>query len=135
LTDDVRVFAGAVIKALPVCDLIPALKVTGFRLAHTLAHQELELVNVQDDALRPELQLRVVHQVMHQPFMGFNRAQAAVIEMAVLVSRLSMLPQDKVIAEQQYLQIAIDKTAGEHELEAWGWLIAKVNQFYAQQDK
>jgi uncharacterized protein len=135
LTDDVRVFAGAVVKALPVCDLLPATKVTGFRLAHTLAHQELELVHVLEDELRPELQLRAVHQAMYQPFMGFNRAQAAVIEMAVLVSRLNMLTKEKVTVEQQYLQIAIDKTAGEREQEAWGWLIDKVNQFYALQDK
>jgi hypothetical protein len=58
----------------------------------------------------------------HAPFMGLNRAQAAVIEGAVLVSRLHMLPMDKIEAEMRYLQIAIDKTAGAAEHEAWGWL-------------
>ncbi len=60
------------------------------------------------------------------PFMGFNRAQAAVLELCVLVSRLNRLPIDKIDAEINYLQIAVDKTAGEHEIEAWQWLIDAV---------
>ena len=63
-----------------------------------------------------------VHAVDHGRFAGFNRAQAAVVEGAVLVSRLRMLPAAKVDAEMAYLQIAIDKTAGDAEREAWGWL-------------
>jgi uncharacterized protein len=45
-----------------------------------------------------------------------------VVEGAVLVSRLHMLPIDKIETEMDYLQIAIDKTAGAAEHEAWGWL-------------
>jgi uncharacterized protein len=41
-----------------------------------------------------------------------------------------MLPKEKVLTEMAYLQIAIDKTAGEREKEAWGWLAEKVNTFY-----
>ncbi len=67
-----------------------------------------------------------VHAVEHAPFAGFNRAQAAVIEGAVLVSRLHMLPAAKIDAEMAYLQIAIDKTAGAAEHEAWGWLTGAV---------
>jgi uncharacterized protein len=39
-----------------------------------------------------------------------------------------MLPADKVNSEMAYLQIAIDKTAGAAEQEAWGWLQAAVAQ-------
>ncbi len=63
-----------------------------------------------------------VHQARHGDFMGFNRAQAAVMEGAVLVSRLHRLPREKVESEMRYLQIAIDKTAGSEEHEAWSWL-------------
>jgi hypothetical protein len=65
----------------------------------------------------------------HAPFPGFNRAQAAVVEGAVLVSRLFMLPADKIDREMAYLQIAIDKTAGDREREAWDWLVAAVAQY------
>lgn len=132
LTDDVRVFAGALTKR-KAWEVLPADHVAGFRLANTLAHKELTLVKVEDHALRSTLFLEVVYTEQHQAFQGFNRAQAAVIELAVLVSRLSLLSKEKVIAEMQFLQIAVDKTAGERELEAWGWLIEKVNNFYAEQ--
>jgi hypothetical protein len=33
-----------------------------------------------------------------------------------------------------YLQIAIDKTAGPEEAEAWSWLAEKVEKHYARPD-
>jgi hypothetical protein len=47
------------------------------------------------------------------------------------VSRLHMLPIGKIDAELAYLQIAIDKTAGPRELEAWGWLTETIDNFKA----
>jgi len=49
-----------------------------------------------------------------------------VVEAAVLVSRLGILPPGKLEAELEYLKIAIEKTAGEAELEAWGWLMEAI---------
>ncbi|HOY69291.1 MAG TPA: DUF447 family protein [Methylotenera sp.] len=132
LTDDVRVFAGALTRHQDL-NLQAAEKVNGVRLSNTLAHKELKLVNVQDDELRPQLSFEVVLEAQHQAFQGFNRAQAAVIELAVLVSRLHLLPREKIENEINYLKIAIDKTAGARELEAWGWLMEKIDNFYAEQ--
>jgi uncharacterized protein len=47
------------------------------------------------------------------------------------VSRLHLLPRDKIEREIAYLEIAVSKTAGEREREAWGWLAAVVETFYA----
>lgn len=122
---DTRVFAGCVTgrKDWPVA---PALVVAGVRLACALSHLELRLIKASDDAQRPVLSMARVHEVNHAPFVGFNRAQSAVIEGAILVSRLRMLAPAKVDAELAYLQIAIDKTAGPEEREAWSWLIEAV---------
>lgn len=130
LTDDVRVFAGPLVGR-EVWSLLPAEKVAGYRLADTLVHKELNLVKVEDDLVRPQLFLEVVHTVQHAPFQGFNRAQAAVIELAVLVSRLKRLPMEKIQQEIDYLRIAIEKTAGERELEAWSWLVEAVENHQA----
>lgn len=118
---DTRVFAGCVTgrKDWPT---VPAERVPGVRLAAALSHVELRLESISDDPQRPVLQMARVHEVLHAPFIGFNRAQAAVIEGAVLVSRLHMLKPEKIDSEMAYLQIAIDKTAGPEEHEAWGWL-------------
>jgi len=130
LTDDVRVFAGALTGRKP-WSLVSAVEVHGFRLADTLAHKELKLIRVEDDPLRPQLFLEVVYEAQHAAFQGFNRAQAAVIELAVLVSRLKRLPMEKIQQEMDYLRIAIDKTAGERELEAWSWLAEAVSNHQA----
>jgi len=130
LTTDVRVFAGCVTgrRDWPT---LPAEHIAGRRLVNALAHVELQLRRREDDPQRPVLTLGRVWEGIHAPFPGFNRAQAAVIEGAVLVSRLRMLPADKVDSELAYLQIAIDKTAGPAELEAWGWLREAVAVFRA----
>jgi uncharacterized protein len=121
LVTDTRVFAGCVTgrRDWPT---LPAEKIGGVRLAYALNHVELALEEHSDEAQRPVLRLARVHEATHAPFIGMNRAQAAVIEGAVLVSRLHMLPPDKIDSEMAYLQIAIDKTAGPGEHEAWAWL-------------
>lgn len=131
ITDDVRVFAGAIAKRGELT-LVDTEQVKGVRLKNLLAHHELELHAIGEDAERPQLLMQVKHSVTHAPFRGFNRAQAAVIEMAVLVSRLNRLPIEKITQEMHYLQIAIDKTAGEQEQEAWQWLVDCVQNHLAQ---
>lgn len=121
LVTDTRVFAGSVTGRRSF-ELRPAERIVGVRLAAALGHAELKRVATQDDAQRPVLEFARVHEARHGDFLGFNRAQAAVIEGAVLVSRLGMLPPEKIEQEMRYLQIAIDKTAGAGEHEAWGWL-------------
>ena len=44
-----------------------------------------------------------------------------------------MLPIEKINQEMQYLQIAIDKTAGERELQAWQWLVDRISNHLASQ--
>ena len=135
LLTDTRVFAGCVTgrRDWPTR---PAEKIAGVRLACALRHVELQLAEriddlQRDDAQRPVLRMARVHAATHADFIGFNRAQAAVVEGAVLVSRLHMLPPSKVATEMAYLQIAIDKPASPEEREAWGWLIEAVQRHRA----
>lgn len=130
-TDDVRVYAGCLSghREWPVvgCEYIP-----GLRLRDALSHREIEVAEVKDDAQRPQLFCRSVHEFNHRAFAGYNRAQAAVLELAILVSRLHMLSAEKIDAEIAYLQIAIDKTAGEQEAQAWQWLMQRVTAHRAR---
>ncbi|HEY2023778.1 DUF447 domain-containing protein [Paraburkholderia sp.] len=125
-TTDVRIFAGCVTHCATEWPTVAASRVASVRLAESLAHAELELDELRDDPQRPLLYMKCVHRENHAPFAGFNRAQSAVVEGAILVSRLFMLPAEKVDSEMAYLQIAIDKTAGDSERTAWGWLVAAV---------
>jgi uncharacterized protein len=121
LTDDVRVFAGC-LTGRRNWPLTAATIVAAPRLATALAHLELLVVDVREDELRPRFVCRVAHHASHAPFQGFNRAQSAVIEGAVLVSRLHLLPRAEVEAELARLEVIVGKTAGGAEAEAWSWL-------------
>lgn len=125
--DDVRVFAGC-LTGRREWPLLPTESISGQYLASALSHKELELVRIEDDETRPKLYCKAVHTVNHSPFQGFNRAQFAVLEAAILVSRLNMLPIEKIESEIDYLSIGLNKTAGEKELEAWGWLMTIIKQ-------
>ncbi len=131
MTDDVRIFAGCLTGHYdwPTIDVSA---INGKRLAAALSHIEIEVAHQEGDGLRPVFYCSEKHQETHAPFMGLNRAKAAVLEAAVLVSRLHMLPDEKIDNEIEYLQIAIDKTASAHELEAWGWLMNRIRTFREQ---
>jgi len=128
-TDDVRVFAGC-LTGRRDWPLKPAERIDGRVLQGALAHQELRVDRIEENEQRPRFHCRVVHEAAHGAFTGFNRAQGAVIEAAILVSRLNMLPRDKVEREMAYLDIAVSKTAGPREREAWGWLTERIAAFY-----
>jgi hypothetical protein len=126
--DDVRVFAGCLTgrrdwPLVPTSCPVP-------RLAGAISHWELAVESVVEDEQRPRFQTRLAAATAHGPASGFNRAKAAVIELAILSTRLGMLPREKVRSEAAYLAIAVEKTAGPEEREAWGWLMDKLREFY-----
>jgi uncharacterized protein len=128
-TDDVLIFAGCLTgnKDWPTRS---ATHIPGAVLEGTLSHAELAVERVEEDELRPRFHCRIAHAATHAPFKGFNRAQAAVIEAAILASRLHMLPRQKIEQELAYLQIAVEKTAGRREHEAWRLLVEKIEDHY-----
>jgi hypothetical protein len=42
-----------------------------------------------------------------------------------------MLPLEKIKADLDYLRIGMEKTAGNKELEAWGWLMTVIENHIA----
>src|SRR5215471_10885941 len=126
-TDDVRIFAGC-LTGRHQWPTVASDRVPVQRLADALAHAELAVDRVTDDKERPRFHCRVLRLATHAPFQGFNRAQAAVIEAAILVSRLEILPREKIDREIAYLEIAVSKTAGAAEQQAWQWLMERISE-------
>jgi uncharacterized protein len=133
-TDDVRIFAGC-LTGRRDWPTVASDEVPVPRLAAALAHAELAVTSVTEDAQRPRFHCRVVHRASHAPFEGFNRAQAAVVEAAILVSRLDLLPREQIEQEMAYLANAVRKTAGPSEQEAWDWLVERVRTRYSGEHK
>lgn len=127
-TDDVRIYAGSITGRWQ-WPTVSAEKVKTQRLQNCLAHSEITVDHHEEDEIRPRFYCKEIHTVNHAPFQGFNRAQSAVIETAILCTRLHMLPAEKIDRELAYLTIAIDKTAGPRELEAWEWLQSAIQEF------
>lgn len=122
LTDDVRVFAG-VLTGRVDWPVTAVEHVRGWRLYSSQTHLELKVRERRPPLERPAFELAIIHEASHLPFRGFNRAQAAVVEAAILVSRLDFIDEGKLAAEMAYLHIAVSKTAGTAERTAWHWLL------------
>mgnify|MGYP001158370980 FL=1 len=125
-TDNVKIFSDCILGKKKF-KIKPTIKIKGFYLDETLSYLEVKVSKYHKNNIRPKFNCKILNESMIKPFKGFNRAQAAVIEAAILVSRIQILPLKKIKKELQYLKIAIEKTAGNNEKIAWKKLMNKIN--------
>jgi hypothetical protein len=118
LTDDVYIFAAAAIGS-PSFPTVPAAVVPGVVLEAACSWREVEITETDATPPRARLGARVVHRGTHREFIGFNRARHAVLEAAILCTRLHLIPPADVDADFARLRIPVEKTAGPREWEAW----------------
>ena len=83
---------------------------------------EFVVRELDDSEQRMRLRCEVVWTHELRPFWGWNRAKHAVLEAAVLATRLHLLPAAEVAAEFARLRVVVDKTAGERERAAMDFL-------------
>jgi len=120
VTDDVELIARAVIGELhQLPDLQPAVAVRGNVLANACRWYEFEVVAIDETHERTEIQTRIVHVGRIRDFWGFNRAKHAVLETAILASRLHLLSPEEVERQLLHLAVIVRKTAGRHEQTAF----------------
>lgn len=118
LTDDVRLIAESAIGN-PVFPAAPATVVNGVVLDAACSWRELEVVTLDATPPRSRVETRVVHRGVRREFVGFNRARHAVLEAAILATRVHLLPAGQIRDELARLEVLVDKTAGPREREAW----------------
>jgi len=121
LIDDARVFARAAISN-PQYPTVPASVVRGVVLADCCSWREVEVRALDSTPPRARIETMVVHRGTRREFIGFNRARHAVIEAAIYVTRLHLLPRAFIESELARLQVIVDKTADAPELEAMALL-------------
>lgn len=81
------------------------------------------VVDELDDSMeRARLQCRVVEQGRVRDFWGFNRARHAVLEAAILATRVTLLPAGEIRQHMKHLASPVEKTAGEAERRAFAML-------------
>lgn len=129
VTDDVLLLARAAIGALDETPgTFPAEQVDGAVLHSACRWYEFRVFALDDSQDRTRIEAQVVHTGRLRDFFGFNRAKHAVLEAAILATRVHLLPADEILAEFARLAVPVEKTAGPAEREAFALLREYVEQ-------
>jgi hypothetical protein len=113
ITDDVELFARAAIGVETVAKISQENPLVLADACHWYA---FKVESVDESAERVTLVARTTDRAMLREFFGFNRAKHAVIEAAILATRVSLLPAAEILADFTRLRVMVDKTgaAAEH---------------------
>jgi hypothetical protein len=123
VTDDVEMLARAAVHQLqPLPRLAKAKKVQGVVIADACRWYEFRVTSLDDHAPRTTIACDVVAKGRIRDFFGFNRAKHAVVEAAILATRLGIMSPPEICAEFRRLAELVEKTAGDQERRAFQFL-------------
>jgi hypothetical protein len=80
------------------------------------------VLKLDDRAPRAEVECEIVDRGRHRDFFGFNRAKHAVLEAAILATRVHLLSGDELRQRLDQLAVLVEKTAGDQERRAFEFL-------------
>jgi hypothetical protein len=122
VSDDVLLLARAAIGMLLEPPTRPASIVRGSILETNGRYHEVRVVDLDDRSDRTTILVESVAEGELGPLFGLNRAKHAVVEAAILATRLDFLPRDEVLADYARLAFLVEKTGGRDERLAFGLL-------------
>ncbi len=126
ITDNVLIFARAAVSDASFPHF-PAPHVRGAVLEDACSYREVVVEAVDDVPERAEVRCRVVGSGRLRDFLGFNRGKNAVIEAAILATRLDWIGSERVKAAFREYDEIVKKTGGEQEHEAMAYLWSYVS--------
>ena len=120
VVDDVLLIAQAAISRLETAPAtFSAITIPGQVLRSACRWYEFRVESLDDSQERSEIRVRVTHTGRIRDFFGFNRAKHAVIEAAILATRVHMIDADDIRRQFAALRSPVEKTAGVHEQQAF----------------
>jgi len=130
VTDDVLLLAQAAVGAPfdPEPATRPAEAVEGRILADACRYYEFRTIVLDDLDERTTVLVETVAEGRQRDFLGFNRAKHAVVEAAILATRVMLIPPAEILGEFQKLSTLVDKTGGPIERKAFDLLHDHVRQ-------
>jgi hypothetical protein len=133
ITDDALLVAQSAIGAVePFPPFEPAQQIEGVVLSDTCRFFEFRVVSVGSESDRITMLADVVRTGRKRDFIGFNRAKHAIVEAAILATRLHLLPLSEVALEFKKLRVIVEKTGGPAELRAMQLLEEKLHEAEAR---
>ncbi len=109
----------------------PATVINGRILLDCCRWFEFQVTACDLSAPRTVLQTEIVARGEQRPFLGFNRARHAVLEAAILATRVHLLSETEVKAQLAVLGSAVEKTGGVAESDAVAMLVDYINASYS----
>lgn len=129
VTDDVLLIAKAALGAVDTPPAMkPAEKVNGFVIADACRYYEFRVCSIDDSSERISIEVEVLHAGRQRDFWGFNRAKHAIVEAAILATRLHLIPHEQIAGEFEKLRVIVNKTGGPTEYEAMDFLEARLRE-------
>ncbi len=123
VVDRVEIIARAAIGRLSELPAVePATKIDGFVLKDCCRWFEFTVDSVDASDARSRMPSSIVHRGERRPFFGFNRARHAVLEAAILATRLHLLSPQHILDMISLLEPAVEKTGGTEEKSAFAML-------------
>jgi hypothetical protein len=121
LTDNVLLFAESAI-ASPQFPAFPAELVRGLVLKDACSYYECEVKESDTSQDRASFHCRIVKRDVLREFVGFNRAKNAIIEAAILATRVRFLGVEPILHEYRRFAEIVRKTGGDAETRAMQFL-------------
>jgi hypothetical protein len=129
VTDDVLLLAQAAVGTpSPPPELQGVPSVNGLRLADTCRWYAFRVLTLDDSEERTKITAEIVERGDVREFFGFNRAKNAVLEAAILATRVQWLPPHQILEPLEVLQVLVDKTGGDQEHAAFQFLKDYIQQ-------
>ena len=128
ITDDVDLFARSAIGKLESNpETRPAENIVGQIIVSACRSYEFKVEFIDETGPRMSLNCRAVRSHRQRDFLGFNRAKNAVLEAAILATRLDFLPSAEIADQFYRLKTIVGKTGGAQEASAFELLENYVN--------
>lgn len=135
VTDDVELIARAAIGRLESPPDLVEVPGGGRYLANACRWYAFAVESIDDSRERTEIQCRVVSEGRLREFFGFNRAKHAVIEAAILATRIGILAEFEIQSELRRLAPLVDKTGSRAEHRAFRLLTEFVDRAIAESSR
>lgn len=121
LSDNIRLFAESAISN-PKFPAFPAELVTGLVLKDACSYYECSVMHADTASERATFRCKILKKAILREFIGFNRAKNAIIEAAILATRVRFLGVAQIREEYRHLAEIVQKTGGEQEAQAMRYL-------------
>jgi hypothetical protein len=126
VTDDVLMIARAAIGLRSIAESRQASQVNGRVILGACRYYEFIVTDIDATDDRVSIVCETVASGLLREFFGFNRAKHAVLEAAILATRIGILPMETIAADLCRLASPVEKTGGPAELEAFRLLVDHV---------